>query len=80
MANAGKFFAGVILGAAIGATLAIVMMSSMYDENRGGLEERVAKALDQGRTASKAKEDEMWAKFREQSKIPANRASMGFKA
>ena len=80
MANAAKFFAGVILGAAIGATVAMVMMSSMYDENRGGLEERISKALDQGRAASKEKEDEMWAKFREQSKLPPSRPSMGFKA
>lgn len=73
MGNALKFFAGVMVGAAVGAVVTMVMMSSMYEQGQGGLAGRIAGALSQGQEDSKKKEAEMWAKFRAESKIPVSR-------
>ncbi len=69
-----KFLTGLIIGAAIGAAVAMLVVVPQCcgpaDEGIGG---RLANAMAAGQEMAGKKEAEMWAKFREQTKLPQKR-------
>jgi gas vesicle protein len=62
----GRFLIGFVVGAAIGATAVVLLSPRSGEQNRTDLSEQFNQALEIGRQAAAAHEQELWQRFRAQ--------------
>lgn len=68
----GRFLLGFIVGAAIGAAAVALLSPRSGGQNREELSEQFNQAIEIGRQAAAAHEQELWQKFRTQIKGEAS--------
>lgn len=68
--DGGKFFEGVIIGAVIGAAVALFMAPQSGKETQGGIKDRVNLVLDEGKRAAAERRAELEAQLAQSRSTP----------
>ncbi len=62
----GRFLLGFAIGAVIGAVVALLFTPASGENSRQDLTKRLGEALEAGKAATNAREQELWVEFRRQ--------------